>query len=336
MTAQIAIMNKSAIALATDSAVTLGAAKAGGAAKVYQTVEKLFSLPKDHSVGIMISGNAEFMGVPWETIIKVYRGNLGQQSFARLEDYATHFIRFLEDQNPLFTEAQEEAHVRRAAQTIFVEHIRTEVDGLMESASESGIKLNKRMISDIVDRAILPNYQRWKAAPPLQGVPPDHGQSVAERHAAIFDEAIEDIFEDLPLSRVSRERLQKITSYMFSKESFHPDLTSGVVVAGFGEIEPFPSLLEFQVEATVNKRLKYAQNARLQISFETDGCIRPFAQDEMVALFMNGVDPDYQKELEIRHKELLANYRRRLLATVKPLRGHGTPDLGEAVGAYRQ
>lgn len=63
MTAEIAVMNKRAIALAADSTVTVG-----GRAKFYNSANKLFMLSKYEPVGIMIYNNAEFIGVPWEYI----------------------------------------------------------------------------------------------------------------------------------------------------------------------------------------------------------------------------------------------------------------------------
>jgi len=80
MTAEIAIMNKNAIALATDSAVTMsGSANQ----KIFTSANKLFALSKYHPVGIMIYGNAIFMEVPWETIIKIYRNNLKKRNLIR-------------------------------------------------------------------------------------------------------------------------------------------------------------------------------------------------------------------------------------------------------------
>ncbi|MFC1941213.1 hypothetical protein ACFLWL_02240 [Chloroflexota bacterium] len=70
MTAEIVIMNKEAIALASDSAVTM-TEEAGQ--KIFTSANKLFSLSKYHPVGIMVYGNANFMDIPWETIIKIYR-----------------------------------------------------------------------------------------------------------------------------------------------------------------------------------------------------------------------------------------------------------------------
>jgi len=80
MTAEIAIMNRQGIALAADSAVTLGSGK------IYNSADKLYALSKYHPVGIMIYGSARFMGVAWETIIKCYRNNLKDKSFDKLSD----------------------------------------------------------------------------------------------------------------------------------------------------------------------------------------------------------------------------------------------------------
>lgn len=56
MTAEIAIMNKSAIALAADSAATIGISTENGTRrKIYNTSNKLFTLSKYAPVGLRIS-----------------------------------------------------------------------------------------------------------------------------------------------------------------------------------------------------------------------------------------------------------------------------------------
>lgn len=88
MTAEIAVMNKSAIALAADSKVTV---TTEGVTKTYDTVSKLFTLSKVAPVGVMIYGNAEFMGYPWETIIKLYREQKGRHTEAFIVDWSKDF-----------------------------------------------------------------------------------------------------------------------------------------------------------------------------------------------------------------------------------------------------
>lgn len=57
MTALIGALNKHGVAIAADSAATIGN---GHYDKVYNTANKIFTLSKIHPIGIMICGNAEF------------------------------------------------------------------------------------------------------------------------------------------------------------------------------------------------------------------------------------------------------------------------------------
>ncbi|MGO4214211.1 hypothetical protein AB4043_25745, partial [Terriglobus sp. YAF25] len=99
MTAQIAIMNRNAVALASDSAVTT---RSAGGVKVHNGANKLFTLSKYHPVGIMVHNNADFMGYPWETMIKAYRRQLGTRSFPQVSDYAADFFGYLTSQRHLY------------------------------------------------------------------------------------------------------------------------------------------------------------------------------------------------------------------------------------------
>src|SRR5579859_6691650 len=92
MTAEIAIMNKEAIALAADSAVTINT---GSGRKIYNTVNKLFALTKHAPIGIMVYGRADLMGISWESIIKTYRPVIGKRTFGTVNEYLSHFISFL-------------------------------------------------------------------------------------------------------------------------------------------------------------------------------------------------------------------------------------------------
>jgi hypothetical protein len=92
MTAEVGILNKHGVALAADSAITIGQGE-----KIFVSANKIFTLSKYQPVGIMIYGSASLHDVPWEIIIKAYRKRLGDIQFDRLEDYCTHFITFLEN-----------------------------------------------------------------------------------------------------------------------------------------------------------------------------------------------------------------------------------------------
>ena len=96
MTAIVGVLNKHAVAIAADSAVTMGDTH-----KVVNSGNKIFTLSKYHPVGIMTYNAADFMGTPWEIIIKQYRKQLGDSSKPHINDYIEDFINYLYKQNYL-------------------------------------------------------------------------------------------------------------------------------------------------------------------------------------------------------------------------------------------
>src|SRR4051794_19930188 len=93
-------MNRQGVALAADSAVTIESA---GNMKAWQSANKIFGLSHNHPLAIMIYGGADVMGVPWDTVIKLYRNELGARALPRVSDYADDFLEFLARRRDLFT-----------------------------------------------------------------------------------------------------------------------------------------------------------------------------------------------------------------------------------------
>jgi len=98
MTAEIAVLNKSAVALAADSAVTIGRPPN---TKVYNTVNKIFELSETQPIGIMVYGRLDYMGLPFETIVKEYRRSTAAQSYPHVKGYRDSFIEYLSKDVPI-------------------------------------------------------------------------------------------------------------------------------------------------------------------------------------------------------------------------------------------
>lgn len=124
MTAEVAVMNKQAIALAADSAVTF---RDEMGQKIFTSASKIFTLSKYHPVGVMVYGSASIMGTPWETVIKTYRSQLKQKAFKTISDYAQDFLSFLTEEKLLFSAQEEEWYVRDSIYSYFA-HIIEEID----------------------------------------------------------------------------------------------------------------------------------------------------------------------------------------------------------------
>src|SRR5947199_136081 len=92
MTAEIAVLNRSAVALAADSAVTIGH---GSNAKTYLSENKLFEISETKPVGLMIYNSLDFYGYPWEVLIKDFRTDKGNSACGDVSDWTQCFIDWL-------------------------------------------------------------------------------------------------------------------------------------------------------------------------------------------------------------------------------------------------
>lgn len=295
MTSEIAIMNREAIALAADSAVTMGQ-EGESEQKVFTSANKLFALSKYYPVGIMVYGRASFMGVPWETIIKTYRNKLGKQKLGTLKEYADNFIAFLNNGNPLFPEDQQKGYLYGNTSSYFA-LIREEIGGKVKSIIGKEGEITNTQVKQITISVIREHHNILGKAKMLPSIPETHIEDIIKKYGDIIDKARKEVFEKLPIAAASLNQLTKISGSLFSKRIF-PANIPGVVIAGFGEKEPFPSLESFDVEGIVGNKLKYKEQYSAEISFETVARIIPFAQKEMVRAFMEGVDPDLQSYIE--------------------------------------
>lgn len=293
MTAEIAILNKEAIALASDSAVTLSG---DSSPKIFTSANKLFSLSKYHPVGIMLYQNASFMGVPWEVIIKLYRNKLGSNKFKKLEDYSEDFIRFLAEGNSLFPAQIQDKHVIENILNYLL-YIRSDIIKLLEKKIEDEKELTEEGIHKTVVQVIKSHYDTWNGTENIATIPESYCEEILKKYYNDIKELIQDTFEKLPLSEECQEHLECIVCSLFSKfpSGIQNPSFSGIVIAGFGELDTFPVLDELFLEGIAHDKLKYKRLRTTRIGFKTRAAIIPFAQREMVDTFMQGVDPFYLK-----------------------------------------
>lgn len=305
MTAEIAVMNKSGVALAADSAVTLEMERGNEIVhKIYMT-NKLFTLSKYHPIGIMIYGKAELLGIPWETTIKAYREQLRVTKFGTSREYLADFIGFVENANLLFSEKTQE-HYFRTSVLGYYRTIKDKSDKKIESYTQKK-KITKAKIREIVDSVIGKECEDLEKLNKLPNFSPVDVRNVLVTYASTIKEVKDDVFVKLPMSPNANRNLKKIAGYLFSREIFQRDLLCGVVVAGFGDDEIFPHVKSFEIEGIVNKKAKYKEGREREISEKDIAYIIPFAQREMAVTFMEGVAPTYHRSLLRGLKSLLVD-----------------------------
>ncbi len=78
---------------------------------------------------------------------------------------------------------------------------------------------------------------------------------------------------------------------------------SGIVIAGFGNEEIYPSIHTYEIEGKISDVLFYKKNDKKTsfISSDVSAFVAPFAQASMIETFINGINPDlenvYQYEI---------------------------------------
>ena len=287
VTAEIAIMNKMAVALAADSAITITNPKGQ---KIYNSINKLFTLSKYHPVGVMIYGNGQLMGVPWESIIKTYRNELGKKSCSTLKEYAEDFVRFLDGNNPLFPETEQRRYFRGYIFSYF-EKLRHEIDGEVRSTINKDAKIGIEQIKKIVTKVIQNHANRLKKLNDLSCYTGKDIESLSRKYRTEFDEIRKKVFEELPMEEGEINLLKDIAAGIFVKDGVVRPQRSGVVIAGFGESDVYPSVMEYNVDGVINNKLEHKEVKHRHTGLESIASIMPFAQSEMVHTFMSGIDP---------------------------------------------
>jgi hypothetical protein len=287
MTCEVAVMNKRGIALAADSAVTLGNGK-----KIYHTAEKLLSLSPSIPVAIMTFGAADMMNVPWETVVKIYAQKLGNRTFDTLDQYAKDFLSFIEGATSLFPPEDQKHRVKGVVEAAWSELYR---DKLSEKLGENSKVPETDKLGNLAE-IIHSDHELWMKYDDIEGLGTDYGARVVKAYGDVLDQVEKQVFEGMKLPRALKSDLRKTVSFMFGKEWFHSADESGVVIAGMGEIEPFPALLQYRVGTIAAGRLRCAKVDEARVG-SADAVVVPFAQRETIDMIIGGIHPRLRSKL---------------------------------------
>lgn len=327
MTAVVGILNKQAVAIAADSAVTIGG---NGGRKIFNKANKVFTLSKRHPVGIMIYNSASFMGTPWETIIKIYRKQLGAVSFATLAEYEGDFIEFLRTNN-FYTDENTQKH--------YFEGFALDI---INSAVNDVLEQNKSLIENPDESNKAEFLQRLE-----QQI--DHLNTVWSNQTDFCPELSNYTFEqfnaysDLVFQRINQRRflsneivisaglLTKIKRVVYSILRAKEEVSSftGLIFTGFGESEIYPQLIPINISSVFDNRLRFYVNERRRASISNNngGAVCPFAQTDVIDTILSGIDPTLDKIYQANFETLLRKYNEAIIESI----GNTNPLLTEQI-----
>ncbi len=299
MTSEVVLMNRQAVAMAADSAVTISGPQY---LKTYQSVDKLFPLVEGQPVAVMIYNNAEIMSTPWETVISLYREAARGRSLETVEAYAEDFMAFLSGNPDLFPADHQDTEFFKHVAVVFsvvAEDFDYQVSKFKE---QNAPKLREHLsaIFEFVVGELYADLQRYPDDTPRQDLacfPQGMAEQVRRRYRTRNRATsrkprrlAQDRARGLAVAEATRERLREIAVLAVVKDAFFEHYT-GVVFAGFGAREKFPSMRSYLSSSVVLGILKRKQDRRADMSSDGGPVVQPFAQDRMIRTFLTGVDP---------------------------------------------
>jgi len=297
MTAEIAILNSNAVALAADSAVTVGRE----AGKVFASADKLFQMSNNAPVGIMFYGQATFLGVPWETVVKCYRSELGSRAFPKLADYLKDFIRYVTKSKQMFPRKHQRSDMRANISGFFYSVI---LDKFKKAANREcderpDVKVTDARFKRLFSELVKDELKTTKKYPKLQKMSSRVIDAIKKEYEREVAPIRGDVFGDMPMYRSTKKCLEEIFFELITSERLkNRGQDTGVVVAGFGKKEHFPQLVQTLLFGMAADHLLYSAIERVSVESGGQAILVPLAQKEMVFTFMDGIDPDLYAHLE--------------------------------------
>lgn len=278
MTSIVGVLNKRAVAIAADSAVTVGDTH-----KVMNTGNKIFSMSKYAPVGIAIYGSASMMDTPWEVIIKCYRRELKTKKFQYLREYVDDFMNFLR-KHQFF--ASVEVQRRNLTFQIFSflnvceEKAKKRANYTTNPTQAVLDELNDCKTANMASADIYAEFQGYDYAEfllyarnEIQNV---LGQSKTPNLAQHFNEFAESYF------------------YYMRVASIDKSGDTGLVFVGYGEEEIYPCLYNIVTTLYFDHKLQYRYGEQVEIRNELPSAsIVPFAQVEATQTVIRGINPSF-------------------------------------------
>lgn len=254
MTSEVLIMTPNAIAMAADSVVTINNKK------TYDGVNKLFMLSNNPPMGIMIYNNSNFFNIPLETIIKEFRRNIKEDNLEDIDDFKDAFHDFLK---------------KICLKKISVDTISL-IDQLNNFISQINFELTFKIksIHQYRDETININNKKFEKL-----------LFKNDTFRKNYLSKIKGLADELDLDEPDIEIVLK---KLFIKRAICDNFI-GIVIAGFNINSLLPSSLNFKIILLENKDFIFDEIEKEDLS-NNPAIIKPFAQTNSIANFLNGID----------------------------------------------
>jgi len=364
MTSQLALMNKTAVALASDSAVTIGE-------KTYDGAKKVFTLKGGQPIGFMISGAGTYLpcNVDWERVIGLFGDEIGDENLLTVTDYVTRFKKFLSE-TPKLQPNQENSTFIQSDLIEFLEYflkpetkrrlddVAYDIENLYDEFPGLDEYISKSM-NDRLNHFYNNTNEMFNELEPEEKY--IHNR-ITKFHENTLKTANEYFCKMYNLSSKQSKKTLSMISYHLAQYtslsgSYHWRAYTGLVIAGFGSDQLTPELVEFHIGAIVDPEVGACSDGvsniiRIRKDLSDEGGLEypeegqvssaafiiPYAEKKEIQNILNGVHDDFfekylQKYLPMYIRNLVLN---QLSETLNEINGIGPSTQSKIDAGFRE
>ena len=265
----------------------------GDSQRVRHSALKLFTLSKYRPVGVMVYNNASLLGVPMETIIKMFRRQLGKEAYGTLQEYGEALIHYLDGNDELFPNDVQDRYFLHAVETEYL-RIWEEVSN---EFVERGVHGDGDGQADAVKDVITGRLDFWRGQQ-VADYFEVHARDVVGRISGGVNDVVLRVFRGMAVGDEGVTMLREIANHIVEKDHFPLDVFSGLVIAGFGENEHFPVVQHIEIGGVYGGRLKVRTPTCDAVTEAHPSDVMAFAYKDMVERFLVGVSGSFLGYLE--------------------------------------
>lgn len=301
MTAIVGVLSRRGIAFAADSAATH---TSPSGQKITNHANKIFTLSKYQPVGVALYNNLDFMGIPWDNIIKMFRDDLQHKKFATLQLYIDEFWKFIKKNCLTTVVRDQEGYVEVLAESYNKEihnFALSQIGGSITQANT--VQYFQYYLAKLDD--FKESFSPFKA-PDFSSYKFADFQKYAKKS---LDKVLVGITTIQGCPADFRIKFEESLYSLLCHNSHTYFLHTGLVFFGYGDRELFPSYKEYLVSYAVNNHIKYTPNSSYEINNLRKAVIAPFAQTDVTNTVIRAVEDDLRQKFYDNNKITLGGFR---------------------------
>lgn len=285
MSVGVCIINKNGIALAADSAGTVGANK-----MFYNSMNKVFNLSYNNKIGVITYGTTAIYNTPIEIILKEFRNyiDINCQQISDFFSLIKLFEDFLYENRSYFKFEDEEKKVCINLIISLVKEWGTKINEITKGVDENLIEgkimeIIERFKTKINEAIRIPNYDV------SHYIETNYKQNIINSIKAFCPILVR--YQN-PFDELTR----CICDYFNLSLRSETEQPLGLLFAGYDAQTAFPKYIHLEIYNFVGKKLKYL----IKEKFNEDGIhssIVPLAQPDVINTFCKGFSDNYMNAI---------------------------------------